>query len=126
MVGLDKQVIRERLRNRSTWVTTARTALFAAAVTEWKQRFLIAVWISGNVQQSLDIMFEKLKEDGTYETLWSPIPIAPSDLRQLPDGEYDLEDPLTSFEGGTNFYGKAGGAEGVSVNVSIAYWDSEL
>jgi len=121
-----KALMLDRLQTRSTWVLTSRTALFAAVVPEPRIRYVVAIWIEGNVQQSLDLKFEKLKEDGTYEEKWSPIPVAPSNFIQIPEGSYSVEDPVVTFEGGTNFYGKVGGAEGVSINVTVNYWDSEI
>lgn len=121
MIGHRKQDIRDKLRTVSVWVTQVRTPLFGT-VPEPRMRYVVAIWISGNAQQAADIMFEKLKEDATYETVWSPIVVAPADFRQIPEGSYDLEDSIVTFEGGTRLYGRV---TGMSLNVSVNFWDNE-
>jgi len=131
---LTKQVIRNRLVNRSIWVTSSRTALFrtlagvAQVVPEARVRYVVGIWISGNSVKSLAVVLEKGTESVTtpYSTLWSPIPVGPADFRQIPEGQFDLQDSVATFEGGSQFYGTAVGYEGVSVNVSVAYWDNEI
>ena len=121
---LVKEDIRQRLRTSCVWVTSTRTPLFAA-VPERQWRYVVAMFMSGNLTLTTTIQFEKLKEDATYEMEFSPIPVAPADFRQIPEGQYDLEDPIGSYEGGTRLYGKTDLA-GSSLNVTVKYWDWDI
>jgi len=124
-MALTKQEIWERLKTESTWVTATRTPLFATV--EGRQfRFVVGIWISGNNQATTTLQLEKLEKDGTtYTVKWSPIPVRPTDFRQIPEGSYDLENPVATFEGGTRLYGKTD-IEGMSLNVTVAYWDWDV
>jgi hypothetical protein len=124
MVGVGKQEIRDRLKTGSVWVTNDRTPVFAA-VDERKIRYLVALWISGNGSVAANIQFERLNEAGGYDMLWSPIPVAATEFRQIPEGGYSVEDPIAVFEGGTRLYGKVP-PTGVSLNVTAAYWDNDI
>jgi len=121
-MGLTKQEIRDRLKVESTWVTTTRTALFDT-VPEDRFRYVISIWIDGDMQATRVVTIEKLKEDGSYEVKWSHIPVAPADTKQIPEGSYDIEDPVISLEGGTRLYGTV---DGNSINITVTYWDSEF
>ena len=121
---LTKEEIRQRIRTNCVWVTGIRTPLFAA-VPERQWRYVVAMFISGNLQQTTAISFEKLEEDATYTMEFSPIPVAPADFRQIPEGQYDLEDVLGSYEGGTRLYGVTDHT-GMSLNVTVKYWDWDI
>ncbi len=121
---LTKEEIRQRIRTSSVWVTGVRTPLFAT-VPERQWRYVVAMFISGNLQQTTAISFEKLEEDATYTMEFSPIPVAPADFRQIPEGQYDLEDVLGSYEGGTRLYGVTDHT-GMSLNVTVKYWDWDI
>ena len=121
---LVKEDIRQRLKTSCVWVTSARTPLFAV-VPERQWRYVVGMWISGNLQLTTTIAFEKLEEDATYTMEFSPIPVAPADFRQIPEGQYDLEDILGSYEGGTRLYGVTDLA-GSSLNVTVKYWDWDI
>ena len=121
---LQKEDIWERLKTESTWVTPTRTPLFAA-VAERQFRYVVGIWISGNMQVTTTLELEKLEEDATYTMKWSPIPVAPADFRQIPKGSYSITDPIVTFEGGTRLYGKTDIA-GMSLNVSVDYWDWDI
>jgi len=131
---LQKEDIWERLKTESTWVTNTRTELFAAAVPEHQFRYVVGIWISGNMQTTRTIQFEKLDEDpsdphvdANFTMKWSPIPVAPADFRQIPKGSYSITDPIVTFEGGTSLYGKTDGVvAGVSLNVTVDYWDWDV
>ena len=120
-MGHSKQEIRDRLVTTSVWCTPTRTALFAM-VPENSFRYIVAIWISGNQNTTNAVKFEKLKEDEEYDEIFSPIPVAPADFRQIPKGSYSIEDPIISLEGGTRLYGQV---DGLSLNVDIAYWDKD-
>jgi hypothetical protein len=123
---LQKEDIWERLKTESTWVENGRTALFAA-VPERQFRYVVGIFISGNMQVTTTIEFEKSLETVpvTYETKWSPIPVANADFRQIPKGSYSIVDPIVTFEGGTRLYGKTDVA-GMSLNVTVNYWDWDV
>ena len=120
-----REEIRERLRTESVWVTGALTPLYGV-VPEETIRYVVGIWVSGNLQVTMSISFSTLKEDLTYETKFSPIPLAPTDFRQIPEGQYSLEDPFLSNAGGERLYAQAHGPVGHSVNASIAYYDDEI
>jgi len=132
---LQKEDIWTRLKTRSTWVHNTRTELFPAgtpAVAERQFRYVVGVWISGNMQVTTTVELEKLEEDPSdppvdadYTTKWSPIPVAPADFRQIPKGSLSITDPIVTFEGGTSFYGKTDVA-GHSLNVTVEYWDWDI
>lgn len=121
-----KDVIRERLKTVEQWVTTSWTAI-GDTVSDDEFRYVIAIWINGDIQATRMVEFSKLAKDGTVpgdlSGLWGPISIAPADFRQIPEGSYDIEDPVTVLEGGTRLYAKV---DGNSVNVTINYWDTQL
>ena len=125
-MGLTKQEIRERLKTVEQWVTTSWTAV-GDAVDDDAFRYIVAIWINGDMQATRTIQFSKLAKGGTVPTnlsaLWSPIPIPPSDFKQIPQGVYSIEDPVAVLEGGTRLYAKV---DGNSVNVTVNYWDTEL
>jgi len=129
-MGHSKQEIRDRLVTTSVWidnedsedVTNPRTPLFVM-VPENSFRYIVGIWICGNAGSTSYVKFEKLKEDDEYEGVYSPIPIAPADFRQIPKGSYHIEDPVVSLEGGTRLYGQV---TGISINVSVAYWDKDF
>ena len=123
-MSLSKQEIRERLKTVEQWVTTSWTAI-GNAVSDDKFRYVIAIWINGDMQATRTIEFAKLAKGGSVptnlSTLWSPIPIAPADFRQIPQGGYSIEDPVTVLEGGTRLYARV---DGNSINVTVNYWDT--
>ncbi|MFB0543815.1 MAG: hypothetical protein ACETVR_03440 [Candidatus Bathyarchaeia archaeon] len=128
---LQKEEIWERLKTESAWVEYSAegvappTALFAA-VAERQFRYVVGIWISGNMQVTTGLSLYKLEEDGTTYTLkFSPIPVAPADFRQIPKGSYSIVDPIVTFEGGTRLYGKTDVA-GMSLNVTVDYWDWDI
>lgn len=123
---LQKEDIWERLKTESVWVTSVRTPLFAA-VAERQFRYVVGIWISGNMGTTVCILFEKSLETDpvTYETKWSPIPVAPADFRQIPKGSLSITDPIVTCEGGTRLYGKTDLA-GSSLNVTTEYWDWDV
>jgi len=122
-MGLTKQEIRGRLQTESHWITNERTLLFTQAIAENKTRYVVAIWVKGNRQNADDIMFERLNEDATYTPLFSPIPVGPADFRQIPEGSYDIEDPVLRIEGGETLYARV---TGMSLNVTVNYWDTEI
>jgi len=128
---LQKEDIWERIKTESTWVRNTRTALFAL-VAERQFRYVVGIWISGNMQVTTTVELEKLEEDPSdppvdadFTTKWSPIPVAPADFRQIPKGSYSIIDPIVTFEGGTRLYGKTD-VSGMSLNLTVSFWDWDI
>jgi len=133
-MSIAKKIIRDRLITNSTWVTTTHTelSLVAAIVPERMLRYVVAIFINGNQQLKQGVEISTLNEGGTAGTLaqhtvkFSHINVAPADNVQLPDGDYNVEDPLFTMEGGTRGpYGRVLQA-GHSVNLTVVYWDSDI
>jgi len=126
-MGLTVEEIRERLQTKSTWVTTSWTALFDA-VPDRKVRYVVAIWVNGNMQSTDQIEFALLPQDGSVpgdlEEKWSPIPVAPADFKQIPLGGIDVERGIIlTCEGGSRLYGKV---TGISLNTTVEYWDDDV
>ena len=128
---LQKEDIWERLKTESVWVTNTRTPLFAA-VAERQWRYVVGIWLSGDLKTTLTVQFEKLDEDPSdppvdadFTMKWSPIPVAPADFRQIPVGGLSIVDPIVTCEGGTRLYGKTD-LTGSSMNVTVEYWDWDV
>jgi len=122
---LDKQIIMERVRERNVWLTSSRTAIFAAAVAERKIRYVIGMWINGDGVASRLVDIERLEEDGTtYTMLHQGIPVAPSERVTVPeDWEFGIENPSETVEGGVQLYGRTAGG---SLNITVKYWDDDV
>lgn len=131
---LTKEEIRDRLITKSTWVTTDYTELaqVAAIVSERMMRYVIALFFNGNQQKKVNVEISVLNEGGTAGTAadhtvkFSDVNVAPADNPQIPQGEYGIEDPIFTMEGGTR--GPYGRSKTVahSVNLTAVYWDSDI
>jgi hypothetical protein len=121
-----KDEIRDRLKTLSAWVTADWTAI-GTAVDDDKFRYVIALWIGGDNVANRTVQLSKLAKGGSVPTglsaLWGPIPVPSTEFRQIPEGSYDIEDPVAVLEGGTRLYGKV---DGNSLNVAVTYWDSDV
>jgi len=138
---LSKQEIWDRIRVKSVWLYQTRTAFFTdedehidsvtdpitaasvPVVSEEYTRYIISLLFQGNAVQAQSAKIEKYKEDGTYEVKWSDIQIQPAAMPQIPEGAYDIENPIISLEGGSNLYGHVNGN---SINLTVTYWDSDV
>jgi len=138
---LRKGEIRERIRVKSVWLMPTRTSFFATTdehivsvtdpltaasvpvLSERYIRYIVSLLFQGNAIQAQSAKIEKYKEDGNYEVKWSDIQIQPAAMPQIPEGSYNIEDPIISLEGGTNLYGHVNGN---SINLTITYWDSDI
>jgi len=120
-----KSIARDRLKLEATWVTAARTELFAGGnVPNTRLRYIVAIYLKGNLVNTADIQLEKETYDGGFEDQWSRIPVAPADFRQIPEGSYDLEDSVLTLAEGESFHGTM--VTGNSLNVTVAYWDNDV
>lgn len=132
---LTKQELWERIQVKSVWLMPTRTPFFsstddhmggtalAPVLTERFIRYIVCLLFQGNAIVHQSAKVEKYKEDGTYEVKWSDIQVAPAAMPQIPEGSYDIENPIISMEGGTNLYGHVNGN---SINLTITYWDNDL
>ena len=117
---LTRQQIMERLRIRQLTLSTARATLFAAAVPESRNRYVVGIWINGD-GTSRTVEIEKLEEDGTYTMLFNNVPIPPADQVPVPEGwNFDIENPFMLCEGGTNLTAVASAG---APEATIIYWD---
>lgn len=131
---LTKEEIWDRIRVKSVWLGVARTPFFVAgekhmqaaanSLTEGYIRYIISLLFQGNAIVNQSAKIEKLEEDAvTYTVKWSDVQIAPAAMPQIPEGAYDIENPIISLEGGTNLYGHVNGN---SINLTITYWDNDI
>lgn len=130
---LGKEDLWERIRTKSIWMLMTRTPFFLATeehmhatinmLQERYIRYIVSLHFQGNGISHTSGSIEKLKEDGTYEMKWSDVQIAPAAMPQIPEGSYDIENPIISIEGGTNLFGRVSGN---SINLTITYWDNDL
>lgn len=123
---LTKSQIRGLLVTKSVWITSdlpaTPTDFFAAVVPEGNTRFIVALWLPGQMVNTVRCQILEKKEDGTYEIKWCPIPVAPADFRQIPEGSYSIEDPVLKLAGGENLAASID-TVGSSLNLSLTYWD---
>jgi len=121
-----KAVTRDRLKLEATWVLNARTELFAGGnVPNTRLRYIVAIWIKGNLNQTVSIQLERESYDAVFSDVFSRIPVAPADFRQIPEGSYDLEDSVLTLSEGESFHGTTH-VTGLSLNVTVAYWDNDV
>jgi len=122
----------ERLQTDSVTIAAApatRTAL-TAAVPDRKMRFIVKMVLHGDGVTSRTVDIEKLKKDGTptvdadFTMKFNDVPVAPADVRNIPEGSYDLENPILVLEGGTRPYGRV--SAGAGLNVTTIYWDNDV
>lgn len=123
---LTKDDIRGRLITKSVWITSdtpaTPTDFFAANVPEGNMRFIVALFLPGQMINTVRMQIMEKKEDGTYEIKFCPIPVAPADFRQIPEGSYSIEDPVLKLAGGENLAASID-TIGSSLNLSLTYWD---
>jgi hypothetical protein len=123
---LTKSQIRGLLVTKSKWITSdtpaTPTDFFAANVPEGNTRFIVALWLPGQMVNTVRMQIMEKKEDDTYEIKFCPIPVAPADWRQIPEGSYDIESPVLRLAGGENLAASID-TVGSSLNLSLTYWD---
>ena len=129
MGKLTRKQIMERLQTDSVTIGITRTAL-TAAVPDRKMRFIVKIMLHGDGVASRTVDIEKLKKDGDptdpadFTMKFDDVPVAPADVRDIPEGSYDVENPILVLEGGTRPYGIVSG--GAGLNATILYWDSVI
>jgi hypothetical protein len=122
---LTREQISERLQTIGTALTTVNQGLFSggAAVPSGKIRFVVAIFIIGDMTTTRNVTFQKLAANGTtYTTIFPSVPIAPPDVRQLPPSNYDIENPIATFEDNTNLVAASNAGAPYAV---VVYWDNE-
>jgi len=120
---LTREQIMERLQTDSVNVTTSWTAL-TGAVSERKIRYIVGIFIHGDGSATRTVDIAKLEEDGTTYTIkFNQVPVAPTDVRQIPASGYDIENAIFTCEGGTRPYARVSGN---SINITIEYWDNDI
>ena len=135
-----KEIIRQRLKTESAWVTTTYTnlstitytGLAAGMVPERMIRYVVGLLFNGNVQKTVGIEVSTLNEGGTpgtaddHEIKFSHVNVAPADNPQLPEGAYDIEDAIFNMEGGVRGPYARCLQVGHSVNCTVTYWDNDI
>jgi len=135
---LQKEEIWERIRVRSVWILPARTPLFplndvtgtpdehmagsvaVPTIVERYMRYIVSLLFQGNAIVHQSMAIEQRDENGVFHMKWSDVQVAPAAMPQIPEGAYDIENPIIALEGGTNLYGHVNGN---SINLTITYWD---
>lgn len=120
---ISREEIRQRLKTESVTIATTRTPL-TDAVEERKMRYIVLIRLHGDGVASRTVDIEKLEEDGTYTMKFNDVPVAPADVREIPEGGWDIENPILVLEGGTRPYGTVNA--GAGLNCTIIYWDSDV
>jgi hypothetical protein len=126
---LTREQIMERLQTDSKTIGTTRTPL-TDAVPDEKMRYIVLIRLHGDGVASRTVDIEKLKrggsetEDADFTMKFDDAPVAPADVREIPESDWDIEKPVLVLEGGTRPYGKVSG--GTGLNCTIVYWDSEI
>lgn len=121
---LTRGQIMERLQTASVLIGTSRTPLTAVVDTR-KMRNIVMIRLHGDGVASRTVDIEKLETDTTTYTMkFNDVPIAPADVREIPESGYDIEDPILVLEGGTRPYGTV--SAGTGVNATIIYWDTDI
>lgn len=118
------------VKTQHTWITSddpsSPTDIFASDVAERQTRFVLGVWAAGDLNNTVRFQLHKKAEGGTYSALFPLTPVAPADLRQYPEGAYDVENTvLTSLEGGTNLAAHID-AVGNSISLAVNYRDYDV
>lgn len=120
---VSKDIIRDRLRDVTKWITTAKTDIFTDNVPESKIRYIVKIIINGDQQASRVLNLYKKEEDGTYTPFIVNINVEAPEYKEIPKSSYDIENPIKTLEGGTNF---AGDVSGNSIAVTVIYWDNDI
>jgi hypothetical protein len=118
---VDKNRIKERLKTDAIDIGYS-TNFWATNIPERQMRFIVALIINGDGVASRTCTISKVREDGTLEAKFKNIPVAPADVRQIPEGAYDIENPVLVLEGGTNLHGSVVGG---TLYGTVIYYDWE-
>jgi len=120
---LTKQEIRDRLKYEQKWITTSNTNIFASDVDEYKIRYIVKIILIGDQSTTRVAEISKKLEAGSYDTFIPNINVVASEKKEIPEGSYDIEDPIITLEGGTNLAGKVSGN---SISMTVIYWDNDI
>jgi hypothetical protein len=120
---LTKQEIRDRLKYEQKWITTSNTNIFASDVDEYKIRYIVKIILTGDQSTTRVAEISKKLEAGSYDTFIPNINVVASEKKEIPEGSYDIEDPIITLEGGTNLAGKVSGN---SISMTVIYWDNDI
>ena len=118
---LTKNEIRDRLKFEQKWITTTETDVFDSNVPESRIRYVVKIVLTGDQVTTRVAEILKKLENGTYKTFIPNINVAAPEKKEIPEGSYDIEDPIMKLEGGTNIAGKVSGN---SISMTVVYWDN--
>ena len=119
---MDRREILERLQVDTIDITTTRADVWSSNVDEGKFRYIVAIVLIGDGSASTTVTIEKKEEDGSYTTKFKNVPIAPADVRFIPE-RFDVENPILALEGGTNL---AFTASSGTPYASVIYYDDMI
>ena len=114
-----KDQIRQKLRTVQIDLETSAKDIFAA-VPERTMRNVVAIFLMGDGTSRMVTITLAGERTGN---IFKNIPVAPADLVQLPEGGYNIEDPITVVEGGCKL--QAAQSAGSGVALTCLYWDDE-
>jgi len=120
---LSKQEIWERLKYEQKWITTSNTDIFSSDVDERKIRYIVKIILTGDQNTTRVAEISKKLETGSYDVFLPNINVAAPEYKEIPEGSYDIENPILSLEGGTNLAGKVSGN---SISMTVIYWDNDI
>ena len=122
-MGLTKQEIWDRLKYEQKWIKTTNTDIFGSNVPESKIRYIVKIILTGDQNTTRIAEISKKLETGSYDTFIPNINVVASQYREIPEGSYDIENPILTLEGGTNLAGKVSGN---SISMTVIYWDNDI
>jgi len=120
---MDKKLIRQKIRHKQKWIGTTYTKVFDSNVPESKLRYVVKIIITGDQSSTRVLNLYKVKEDGSYEDFIPNINVAAPEYKEIPEGSYDIENPIITLEGGTNLAGMI--ASGNTLSITVIYWDND-
>ena len=121
---IDRRKIMEILQTEAKVVGTSDTDIISSNVPEKTFRYIVRIDLIGDGVASRTVDIKYKDESGNYTTKFPMIPVPPADVRQIPQGSWDIENPILVLEGGTNLAGKVNAGAGVSLVVT--WWDDEV
>lgn len=120
---ISKDIIRDRLKVKQKWITTSPTNIFNDDVPEGKIRYIVKIVLTGDQQSTRIVDIYKVKEDDTLENWILNITLGAPEYKEIPEGSYDIENPIKVLEGGTNLAAKVSGN---SISMTVWYWDNDI
>ena len=114
---MSRDEIRQKLRIVTISLTTSAANVFAN-VPERTMRNVVAIWLTGDgTSRTVTIAWAGERTGNIFPD----IPVPPAGFVQIPEGQYDIENPVIVVEGGTRI--TAAQNAGSGVDLVCVYWD---